>query len=160
MRFTRQFIVAFVLFALMKTYFYPTVIPSESMVPTLLVNDYVLYTKTDDVEVGDIVLFKLNSSDEFLTKRIVAIGDKEETVIEVKNDGVYVNEAKLIDGYSNMEQGLTMKKTILKEGELFMMGDNRTNSADSRVFGPITKDKIQGKIFMRIPFGKIIKEEK
>jgi len=142
---------------MMKTYSYPTVIPSASMVPTLLVNDYAFYSKTKDVKPGDIILLKLDEVNSFYTKRVIAMG--EGVTVEVKLDGVYVNEEKLKDEFSTKSQGYGMEKITLKEGEIFVMGDNRTNSSDSRVFGPIDTSEVRGKLLLKIPFGKIIEED-
>jgi len=157
MRFFRQLVIAILLFTMMKTYSYPTVIPSASMVPTLLVNDYAFYSKTKDVKPGDIILLKLDEVNSFYTKRVIAMG--EGVTVEVKLDGVYVNEEKLKDEFSTKSQGYGMEKITLKEGEIFVMGDNRTNSSDSRVFGPIDTSEVRGKLLLKIPFGKIIEED-
>ena len=157
MRFKRQVIIAVLLFCAMKSQFYPTVVPSESMVPTLLVNDYIFYSKTDKVEEGDVILLQLDGKKAFLTKRVIAMGEGK--TVEVKYDGVYVDNIKRKDEIPLEEQGYIMEKITLKEGELFVMGDNRTNSADGRVFGPIKESNVKGKLFLRIPFGKIIEEE-
>jgi|BioPla2DNA2_1021312.scaffolds.fasta_scaffold198885_1 signal peptidase I len=152
MRFKRQLVIAILLFVLMKQFFYPTIIPSPSMYPTLLINDYCYYFKTKNVEDGDIILFALGDSGIFYTKRIIAIGDSNGTKVRVDLDGVYVDDVKLYEG----PQGSKMDEITLDEGQIFVMGDNRTNSLDSRYFGPITKNEVLGKLALRIPLGKII----
>jgi signal peptidase I len=129
-------------------------IPSESMVPTLEVGDRVLANKFiyrfSEPERGDIVVFESvgEGDDQKLIKRVVALPGDE---IEVRNGTLLVNGEEQEEPYLN--RGLpfngSYQPTEIPEGEVFVMGDNRANSADSRVFGPLPVENIEGEAFMR-----------
>jgi signal peptidase I len=135
-------------------------IPSESMVPTLLVGDRVFVNKFiyrfAEPERGDIVVFEsVNGGEEELIKRIVAVpGDS----VAVRGGVLSVNEEPQNEPYLNREfpDDSFFGPTRLSEGEVFVMGDNRANSADSRVFGPLPVENIEGEAFMRFwPLSRI-----
>jgi signal peptidase I len=132
-------------------------IPSGSMEPTLAIGDRVLVNRLSyrlhDVNRGDVIVFKRPGSapaapgdPEDLIKRVIGLpGD---TV--VARDGiVYVNDRPLDEPYlpagtstTNLEDPVTVA-----EGELFVMGDNRDNSSDSRFIGTIPVDSVVGRAF-------------
>jgi signal peptidase I len=135
-------------------------IPSPSMVPALDVGDRVLVNKLSyrlhDVDRGDVVVFErppgASSDDEDikdLIKRVVAVGGD---TIEGRNGLVYVNGERL-DESDYLEPGAatdSLPRLTIPEGHVFVMGDNRGNSEDSRVFGPIDEDTIVGRAFIKV----------
>ena len=129
-------------------------IPSESMVPTLLVGDRVFVNKFVyrfwEPERGDIIVFRsVEGEEEDLIKRVIgAPGDR----VAVINGVLHVNgepqeESYVRDGRP-LEEGV-YSRTNLSEGEVFAMGDNRSNSRDSRFFGPVPIENIEGEAFFR-----------
>lgn len=157
-------------------------IPSESMVPTLQVGDRVLVNKFiyhfTEPESGDIVVFKTpegvdNSVDgnvieraigwlqgnrderQDLIKRVVALpGDR----IAIRNGVLLVNGERQREPYLNNDfpDRSTFGPERVPENHVFVMGDNRTNSRDSRFIGPIPKENIEGEAFIRFwPPGRI-----
>jgi signal peptidase I len=143
-------------------------IPSPSMEPTLQKGDRVLVNKVSyrlhDVNRGDIIVFERpesavgahpESEIKDLIKRVIGLpGD----TIESRADGaVYINDRKLTEPYlpaGTRTTGLELQE--IPEGHVFVMGDNRANSADSREFGPVDEDLIIGRAFLRIyPLGDI-----
>jgi signal peptidase I len=128
-------------------------IPSESMVPTLLVGDRVFVNKFiyrfTEPERGDVVVFEsVNGGEEDLIKRVVGVaGDR----VRVVNGVLSVNEEPQNEPYLNrgIPDGSFFGPTRLSEGEVFVMGDNRANSADSRVFGSLPIENIEGEAFVR-----------
>ena len=129
-------------------------------------DDYVIiskqaYTLFGDVERGDVIVFKSDLLDgegnsKHLIKRIIGIpGD----TIEIKNGLVYRNGEKLEEDYVNEKrQSGEMEPIIVEEGKLFVLGDNRRVSQDSRSeeIGQIDQETIVGKVVLRIfPFDKI-----
>jgi signal peptidase I len=129
-------------------------IPSESMVPTLEVGDRVLANKfiyrLTEPERGDVVVFESvgEGDDQKLIKRIVAVAGDE---IEVRNGTLLVNGEEQEEPYltENPPFNGSYEPTEVPEEHVFVMGDNRANSADSRVFGPLPVENIEGEAFMR-----------
>jgi signal peptidase I len=135
-------------------------IPSPSMEPTLGVGDRVLVNKLSynfhDVNRGDVVVFERppgasngeNGEIKDLIKRVIAIGGD---TIEARDGNVYVNDKQIEENY--LEPGTptdNLPLTTIPDGRVFVMGDNRTNSEDSRIFGPIDEDDIVGRAFIRV----------
>jgi signal peptidase I len=135
-------------------------IPSPSMEPTLDVGDRVLVNKLSynfhDVHRGDVVVFERppgastgeNGEIKDLIKRVIAVGGD---TIEAKDGEVYVNGERIDEDY--LEPGTPTDNLPLEtipEGHVFVMGDNRPNSEDSRIFGPIDEDVIVGRAFIRV----------
>jgi signal peptidase I len=134
---------------------------SESMVPTLEVWDRVLINKLaydlDEPERGDIVLFRSpDGGEDPLIKRVVGLpGDK----IAVCYDRLYVSGEPQREPYVNddfRELQTPYGPREVPADHVFVMGDNRGNSQDSRVFGPLPKENIEGEAFLRFwPPGRI-----
>jgi signal peptidase I len=136
-------------------------IPTESMVPTLEVGDRVLANKFiyrfTEPERWDIVVFDSvdEDDDQTLIKRVVGVAGDE---IQVQGGVLYVNDEAQEEAYLNdVDQSRSFYgPTVVPEGHIFVMGDNRGNSADSRVFGPLPLENLKGEAFMRFwPVSKI-----
>ncbi len=131
----------------------PFIIPSESMEPTLLVNDRVLVLKFqyrfDDPRQGDIVVF--GSPDGITTdyiKRIIAVGGQ---TVDIQSGMVYVDGQKLQEPYLDplvRDDYSAKRKVTVPAGSVYLMGDNRPNSRDSRYFGPQPIRRILGRAFV------------
>jgi signal peptidase I len=135
-------------------------IPSESMEPTLHVGDRVLVNKLSyelhDVNRGDVVVFErppVTSTQEDgeikdLIKRVIAI---EGDTIEGRDGSVFVNGDRLEEDYLEPDTPTTnLERETIKPDHVFVMGDNRTNSEDSRAFGQVPEDDIVGRAFLRV----------
>jgi signal peptidase I len=158
---------ALVVAIVIKTFLFQAFyIPSESMEPTLKPNDRVLVNKLSyklhAIHRGDIVVFKRPPSEasdptiKDLIKRVIGLpGD----TIEGRNDEVYINGQPLKETYVMPgAAGLTANFPATKVGndQYFVMGDNRTNSKDSRFIGTIPKSLVVGRAFIRVwPLSKI-----
>jgi signal peptidase I len=134
-------------------------IPSESMEPTLhgcatCQPDRVLVDKLSyrfrGVSRTDVVVFRkpadLHVEDKDLIKRVIGLpGDS----VRGQGGSVYINDRKLSEPYVNPACGGTADfgPVLVPDGRYFVMGDNRCNSSDSRVFGPITRQSILGQAF-------------
>jgi signal peptidase I len=135
-------------------------IPSASMVPTLKYGDRVLVNKFiyrfTEPERGDVVVFKSVQDDQQdLIKRVVGVpGDK----ISVRGGRLFVNDELQREPYVNkkMPDRSFAAPTTVPQKHIFVMGDNRANSQDSRVFGPVPKENIEGEAFLRFwPPGRV-----
>lgn len=160
-------IVALILAFVIQIFVSPTIVRGQSMYPTLDNNNYLLINKmayfSKIPQRGDIVVFKsdLKSEDgknKDLVKRVIGIPGDE---VEVTDGKVYVNGNELKENYILDDYTDGEVKVIVPENEVFVMGDNRGNSLDSRSeqvgFIEIKKD-IVGKVFIRLfPFDNIRK---
>jgi signal peptidase I len=135
-------------------------IPSESMSPTLEKGDRVIVNrlsyKLHDVNRGDIVVFSRPpglpagaDQPEDLIKRVIALPGE---TVQTKDGSIYIDNRKLNEPY--LPKGTSSRDidtpVTVPAGHVWVMGDNRANSADSRVFGPIDTDTIVGRAFLRI----------
>ncbi|MFA5884448.1 MAG: signal peptidase I [Acidimicrobiia bacterium] len=169
---------ALVIAFLIKTFLFQAFyIPSASMVPTLEVGDRVLVNKLSyklhDVNRGDIVVFEAppeaaagNIKD--LVKRVIGLpGD----TVEARDGRVYINGRLLDEPYlpagtrtvigdvppgcvvPTAQQDLPTAEQAgckVPPGHMFVMGDNREQSRDSHIFGPVKESTIVGRVFVRI----------
>ena len=135
-------------------------IPSQSMVPTLKVQDRVLVNKFiyrfSEPERRDIVVFQsVEGGGEDLIKRVVGLPGDE---IAVRGGRLFVNGEPQTEPYVNKKfpDRSTSAPTRVPKGHYFMMGDNRANSRDSRFFGPVPEKNIEGEAFLRFwPLNRI-----
>lgn len=133
-------------------------VPSTSMYPTLAVKEMVVIHRIHGdpvkaLDYGDIVTFLHHSAtnDSIFIKRLIG---KPGDTIQVTDTAIYRNGQKIEDPY-RMEyiMDFPMDEITLGDDEFFLMGDNRNNSSDCRVFGPVKAEDIQGKaIFHCRPF--------
>lgn len=125
-----------------------------SMEPTILDGSHYVVHKqaysVDDPKRFDVIVFYINANeDNYYIKRIIGLpGEK----IKIDNGKIFINGERLLDSVKGqVTQSLLAKDEILLgEDEYFVLGDNRTNSEDSRMrnFGNVNKDLIIGKIIL------------
>jgi signal peptidase I len=128
-------------------------IPSASMVPTLKYGDRVLVNKFiyrfTEPERGDVIVFKSVEGDgQDLIKRVVGVPGDE---IAVRGGKLFVNGEPQKEPYVNKkypDRSFYAPTTVPKD-HVFAMGDNRANSQDSRIFGPVPEENIEGEAFLR-----------
>lgn len=148
---------AVVLALLMRTFLVAAFfIPSESMEPELQIGDRLLVSKLSyrigDPSPGDVVVFRTpdqlrDPQTAELVKRVVAVGGQSVGAVDGRLviDGTPVNEDYLSTAVYTSDFG----PVLVPAGYVFVMGDNRFSSQDSRFFGPIPESEIIGRAFAR-----------
>ncbi|NGQ93911.1 signal peptidase I [Brevibacillus sp. SYP-B805] len=148
--------IAIVLAVLIRSFlFAPFIVEGESMETTLhnaeklVVNKAIYYLEKP--KRGDIIVFHAEPKKDYI-KRVIGVGGD---TIQVKDDVLYINGKRVDEPYlaQNREeakaQGVPLTEDFgpvtVPEGQLFVMGDNRLNSHDSRAIGPVSLDKVVGR---------------
>jgi signal peptidase I len=129
-------------------------IPSRSMAPTLEVGDYIAVSTAaygfSEPKRGDVVVFNApNSQGINYVKRITALpGDR----VAINHSQLLINGLPVTEPYLNPDQShataqtTEMPERVIADGELFVLGDNRNNSNDSRFFGTVPRASLIGRV--------------
>lgn len=145
------YIVIIIVVTLVRTFlFTPIRVNGDSMNPTLLNHEIMILNKISKIDRFDIVVIKEPNT--HLIKRVIGLPNEKVS---------YVNNKLIIDG-KEIKDPYLKDHTIedfsieLKSNQYFVMGDNRSNSFDSRYFGPVNEKEIIGTTKTVIfPFNKI-----
>lgn len=142
----------------------PFVVSGASMVPTFesghyLVIDEVSY-RFEEPRRGEVIVFRFPfEGKKYLIKRIAGLPG--ETVL-IRNDSVIIKNEENPDGFSWKQGPITSsgraanQLVTLEDDEYFVLGDNRDESADSRLWGPLKRELITGRPLLRLfPFSEI-----
>lgn len=136
----------------------PYKVEQHSMEDTLLPEQYVLVDKLtprfNEYSRGDVIVFEpppeYGGDGTPFIKRVIGLpGD----MIEIHDGAVYVNEIRLEETYVRQNEPTQASGSAsgwaIGAGDLFVLGDNRENSSDSRVFGPVRQDSVVGRAWLR-----------
>jgi signal peptidase I len=141
-------------------------IPSGSMLPTLQPGDRIVVNKISvelgSVHTGDIVVFKApalvatkcGANDSDLIKRVIGVpGD----LLSTRGNTIFVNGRALVENWPHSEPlGPAITPLRIPANSYFVMGDNHSNSCDSRYWGLLPRQNVLGKAFIRIwPIGRL-----
>lgn len=167
----KAFGIGMIIFAFIRTFFFSNyIVEGESMMPTLQNGNKVVVNKLgykiEDLQRFDVIVFHANKKEDFV-KRIIGLpGDK----IVYQNDHLLINGQKFgepfLDKYrrkvssGKLTGDFTLKEItgeeVVPDGKLFVLGDNRLGSWDSRYFGFISVNKVVGKVDLRYwPLGEM-----
>ena len=140
----------------------PYKVQQSSMERTLLQEQYVLVDKLtprfDAYKRGDIVVFTppedwVGADKTPFIKRVIGVGGD---TVEIHDGGVYINDERLDEPYIYTESDGSVQTTdaaqerwVVPGDELFLMGDHRQDSADSRAFGPVAVNQVIGRAWLR-----------
>ncbi|WP_027414576.1 signal peptidase I [Aneurinibacillus terranovensis] len=162
----KALIVALILALLIRTFlFAPFLVDGSSMKPTLengerlIVNKLIYSIK--EPKPGDIVVFHATKDKDYI-KRVIATAGQ---TVQVRNDTLYINNRPKDEPYLKKSreqaaaQGMALTDDFgpvtVPQGEMFVMGDNRGNSTDSRMIGPVRVSSVVGRADIIIwPFNK------
>ncbi len=156
-------IIALILAVIIKAFIFETVlVDGSSMMPTLRDRDRLAVNKIgyrlDGPRHGDIVVFKYPADPSLIfIKRVIGTeGDR----VEVRNHRVYINGVELNEPYINERPLGDYSEVVVPRGTVFVMGDNRNDSRDSRFadVGFVPLDNIRGEAIIRmwpLPLSKI-----
>lgn len=146
-------VLAIVLYLFIMT---PHEVVGSSMHPTYKNGEFLMANKityrVSEPKRGDVIIFKYSDTADFI-KRIIGVPGDEIMIKDGKiyingellNESAYLDPSVITNGGSYLHEGQTIK---LNEDEYFVCGDNRSNSSDSRDFGPIKKSAIKGKAWI------------
>ena len=131
----------------------PFYVEGASMEPNFESNEYLIidelsYRLKQPVR-GEVVVFHYpRNPRDYYIKRVIGLPGE---TVELIRGRVYINGHELVENYldPDKQSNSSMAAVELKAGEYFFMGDNRNNSLDSRVFGPVDKRYIVGKVWFR-----------
>ena len=153
-------VVAFMVALIVQTFVVkPFKIPSGSMMNTLQIGDMILVNRFfywfHQPKRGDVIVFKYpeNPKEDFI-KRVIAT---EGETLDIRLDQIYINNKLIPEDYirePTRETGLISFPFKVPKGCVFVMGDNRNNSRDSRFWGPLRLEYIKGKAFIIYWFSK------
>ncbi|MBM7552770.1 signal peptidase I [Thalassobacillus pellis] len=156
----KAFVIAAVLAIIVRmVLFAPVVVEGPSMLPTLKDSDHMIVSKINytigNPERFDIIVFHATEKKDYVKRVIGLPGD----TVAVKDDQLYINGKKVEEPYLEERkesmpdgqkltqdftlEGVTGQKTV-PEGHVFVLGDNRNNSTDSRILGFIPYEAIVG----------------
>jgi signal peptidase I len=144
----------------------PYQVKLKSMQHTLEPDQYVLVDKLtprfDPYDRGDVVVFTppadwIDGDDTPFIKRVIGVGGDR---VEIRDDGlVYIDDVAIHEPYLYSDEvgGPSQPTTAppegaswtIAEGQLFLMGDHRSNSVDSRNFGPVETEQVIGRAWLR-----------
>jgi signal peptidase I len=153
----KALLVAIILAFIIRMFFFtPIVVDGASMEPTLQDQDRMIVTKIGEPKRFDIIVFHAPENKDYIKRVIGLPGDR----IEYKNDILYINgkayDEPYLDKYKRelkdggtLTDSFTLKETavgkdVVPEGHLFVLGDNRRWSKDSRKIGAIPLEKVVG----------------
>lgn len=132
----------------------PFYVPTGSMAPTLVAGDHLLVAKftlqIGEPDRGDIVVLEDPQNDEgHLVKRVVALGGH---TVEIRDGVLVVNGRPLHEPY--VDYRLTDQHyygpVLVPAEHVFVLGDNRANSIDFRVFGPVHESRLVGEVALTL----------
>ncbi|MBN2046189.1 MAG: signal peptidase I [Anaerolineales bacterium] len=151
-------LLAVVLFVIINTLTARVRVDGPSMEPSYYHNNRVIVSKNaywfGEIQRGDVIVFPAppNPKEDYI-KRVIGLPGDE---VRITNGVVYVNDNPLDEPYISAPPIANMRPTTVPPGMVFVMGDNRNVSSDSRAWGPLNIEDIIGKaVFVYWPLDQI-----
>jgi signal peptidase I len=126
----------------------PVRVDGDSMAPVLRSGDVVLVSRIGQPQVGQLPLLPDPTDGSPVVKRLVAVGKQ---TVEIRDAYLYVDGVRVDEPYVDHDRidGVYFGPFTVPEGSLFVLGDSRDGSIDSRVFGPVREDTVTGRVVLR-----------
>lgn len=148
-------LIAFALSWVLRTYVIEArKVPTGSMLPTIQLEDRVIvdkffFKRIDKISHGDIIVFhpppSAHATEDFIKRVVGLAGDK----LEIRNRTTYINDQPLYEPYVLEKSKNDFGPIVIPADTVFVMGDNRNNSADSREWGFLPVQNITGRSLFR-----------
>jgi len=127
-------------------------VTSDSMTPTICAGDHLLVLRAQAGEVaarGDLVTFRDPVEGAATLKRVVAV---EGQSVKIRDAVLHVDDRPVDEPYVDLAtiDGTYFGTVTVPEGSLFVMGDSREFSIDSRDYGPIARSSVDGRVIRRL----------
>lgn len=151
-RFFKEFVlIAAVLFLVFRFVIGLSRVSGNSMHPTYRNGEPVVYSRLHlNYERGDVASVRMPSG-EYIIKRVVAV---EGDTVEIIDGTFYINgepeQGAYVNGETQPQDELIVYPITLTEGQIFVLGDNRSVSIDSRTIGPVATSQTRGKILLPV----------
>lgn len=134
-----------------------TIVLSQSMEPNLYADQQIIVDKVTYYfripERGEIVVIDVPESEIPYIKRVIGLPGE---TLEIKDNRVWIDGVALSEPYLAEVYQCNYGPALIPEGHIFVMGDNRNNSRDSRYIGPVALDQVLSRAWMRIwPLEKV-----
>lgn len=128
------------------------VVVGESMLPTLKDSDFVIVSKYNNTyNYGDIVVIKSDLIGEDICKRVIGVADDN---VVIDSTGLHINGETIVEDYILSDNWYTTQAqsidVVVPNASVFVLGDNRQKSYDSRVLGCIDEKSIEGKLVFNV----------
>lgn len=131
----------------------PFAVSSSSMSPTLHDGDQVLVEKLTphfgDLTRGDVIVFTAPATRSLMVKRVVALGGDR---VGLADGRLVVNGRRIEEAYVDLDtvDGVYFGPELVPNGAVFVMGDNRADSVDSRTFGAVSLRDVMGRVLLKL----------
>ncbi|MFP4457375.1 MAG: signal peptidase I [Clostridia bacterium] len=122
-------------------------ISGPSMQPTFRTGDCILVFRTDKVERNDIAVVEWQ--DKWLIKRVVGLPSE---TLEMEDGKTYIDGELIVEDFEYFSGNRSLPQITIPDDYIFIVGDNRENSHDSRAFGPVPTSDIFGRLVLRLDF--------
>jgi signal peptidase I len=131
----------------------PFAVRSDSMTPTLRSGDQILAEKLSPrlhrIDRGDVVVLDAPGTDELVVKRVVGVGGDE---VGLSDGRLVVNGHRVHESYVDLDtvDGVYFGPVVVPSGTVFVMGDHRAVSVDSRDFGAVPEGRVVGRMVLKL----------
>lgn len=122
-------------------------VKGHSMYPTCVEGDLLIVSRLSPLTKGDIVTTLHQNSNDGVVKRLIGV---EGDAVKITDGQVFVNDVLLQEPYIQEPWSGSSKEVIVGKNEVYLLGDNRNHSSDSRIFGCLSKNEVVGVVIINL----------